>query len=161
MKAHSVLSRRDSVPKLMATPDPSTPQSDTGELQLLVQGRFTDLRPHIYRPFLYLAVHQPASWAGHRTIEPYVERCVSTCIEATLLGCLRHRHHGTWYQNRATFGKALQILAAVKCGRVRVPPSWRSAIESTIAGLAFWEGEAPDLRRARTILQSILDDIDG
>lgn len=126
----------------------------------LVQRRVPELCILLYRPFLYLAIHQPESWPHHRAIAPYVENCLDGCMKGALQGVQRHRHHGTWYVNRLIFSYALMILAAVKSRQMDVPTTWRTAVQTAMAGLAFWEKEAPDLGKARVILQTTLSSID-
>jgi hypothetical protein len=122
--------------------------------------RLLDFREKIHRPFIFLAIQHPAASPIQAVIEPYVTRCLDACVEKALKGCYRHRHHGTWYQNRKVFIDCLLILAAVKSRRVKIPQNWRLGVETCISGLRFWEREAPDLGKARLILQSILADLD-
>ncbi len=120
-----------------------------------------EFRDCIYRPFIYLAIHESTTSSTRHAINPYVQRCLNACMQNALRGSQRHRHHGTWYRNRIIFSEALVILAAVKSRRVDVPAAWRDAVDSVIGGLKFWEMEAPDLQRARIILQMMLNDIDN
>lgn len=153
--------RHNHIPELVASPDPTNPDLHSQELRSLLQVRLLEFRELIHRPFLYLAIHESTTSSVRQTIDPYVQRCLDACVQNTLRGSHRHRHHGTWYQNRIIFGEALLILAAVKSRRVDVPPIWRDAVNNSISGLKFWELEAPDLQRARVILQMIVDDIDN
>lgn len=123
------------------------------ELTFVLHARLADLRERIYRPFLYLAVSRRRrhdDLASQTAIAPYVQRCVDACLAFLLRGTPRHRHHGTWYENRSMFLKSLLVLAAVKSGCVYVPgDAWRHGIALCLAGLTFWEAEAPDLAEAR------------
>jgi hypothetical protein len=126
----------------------------------MIQFRYPDILERIYRPFLYLALHLPESSPILQFIGPHVEKCLDACLHDASEGSRRHRHHGTWYENRSIFTKCLLLLAAVKSRRVPVPAGWRDAVCKTIVGLRFWEKEAPDLGKAGDILGQILDDID-
>lgn len=129
------------------------------ELQFVLLARLVDFRERIYRPFLYLAIHYPATDAIQQTLEPYVQSCVEACLAFLQRGTPRHRHHGTWYENRGMFLKSLLLIAAVKSGHVYTPDLWRQGVDACIAGLQFWELESPDLRESRLVLQSLLSDL--
>lgn len=128
----------------------------TEELQFVLHARLFDFRERIYRPFLYLALHHPAEDGVHQTIAPFVQRCVGACLACLLRGTPRHRHHGTWYENRGMFLKSLLIVAAIKSGKVQVPDLWQQGVNLCIAGFKFWELEAPDLREAREVLENLV-----
>lgn len=153
--------RHAHIPKLVAGPDLSRPMTaETQELCSLLQSRLVEFRERIFRPFLYLAIHSDPAQPAHIAVEPYARRCLDACLQHSLCGSHRHRHHGTWYQNRKIFAESLLVLAAVKSRRVAVPPNWRDAVRATILGLRFWAAEAPDLARAKDILQTLLDEMD-
>jgi hypothetical protein len=152
--------RYDNLPAVVTTSEPPSPSYRPEELRSLPHLRFLEFLERIYRPFLYLAIHLEASSPIHQIIEPYVERCLSACIDIASKGINRHRHHGTWYLNRTHLCDCVVLLAAVKSRRVNVPEGWRDAVNLSIVGLKFWEREAPDLRRGREILEIILGDID-
>jgi hypothetical protein len=159
INSHIPPHRQDAIPDAMAPSTAISPDVHS-EALWLVQRRVPELRLLLYRPFLYLAIHQSPSWPHHTVIIPYVEICLDGCIKGALQGVQRHRHHGTWYVNRIVFSCALMILAAVKSRRVDVPTTWQTAVHTAIAGLSFWEKEAPDLGKGRVILQTILCSID-
>ena len=74
-----------------------------------------------------------------------------------LRGTPRHRHHGTWYENRGMFLKSLLVIAAAKSGKVHLPSLWQQGVDLCIAGFKFWEHESPDLQESRIVLASLLD----
>jgi hypothetical protein len=129
------------------------------ELQFVLHARLFDFRERIYRPFLYLAIHYPSTDLIQQTLAPYVQRCVEACMTFLLRGTPRHRHHGTWYENRSMFLKSLLLIAAVKSGHVCIPHLWRQGVDACIAGFRFWELESPDLRESRLILQNLLAEL--
>lgn len=158
--------RFENLPVTLLTPSsaegPSNPDAQTRvtqELQFVLQARLSDFREKLYRPFLYLAIHLPPTDPRQQTLAPYLHRCVDACLTFLQRGTPRHRHHGTWYENRGMFLKSLLLAAVAKSGRVRMPPTWRDGTDLCIAGLGFWEGEAPDLRVARKVLSSLLVEI--
>ncbi|CAK7210149.1 Zcf27p [Sporothrix bragantina] len=79
----------------------------------------------------------------------------------------RHRHHGTWYMIRNCERSALILVASAICIARRgclveggpnneflaMPDGWRDSVASTVRLLAYWEPEAPDLRKGRRILE--------
>ena len=127
----------------------------------MLQARLSDFREKLYRPFLYLAVHLSPADPKQQALAPYLHRCIEACLAFLHRGTPRHRHHGTWYENRGMFLKSLLLVAVAKSGRVQMPPSWRDGTDLCIAGLKFWEGEAPDLRIARDTLHLLLAEIKG
>jgi hypothetical protein len=130
----------------------------TEELKFVLHARLSDLRERIYRPFLYLAIARPPSDPVQQTLAPFAQRCVDACVACLLRGTPRHRHHGTWYENRGMFLKSLLVVAAARSASVRVPAHWHQAVDLAVAGFAFWETEAPDLREARLVLQKLLEE---
>lgn len=126
------------------------------ELHFMLHARLADFRERIYRPFLYLAMHLPRTDPAQQTLTPYVQRCVSACLSFLNRGTPRHRHHGTWFENRGMVLKTLLLLAAARSGAVGLPGGWEEGVERCLAGLRFWEGEAPDLGVAREILSELL-----
>lgn len=148
------------IPETVTTPQSPFSSLQSEELHSMVQFRFLDILERIYRPFLYLALHLPDSSPILQLIGPHVEKCLDACLQDAAKGSHRHRHHGTWYQNRSVFAKCLLLLAAVKSRRIHVPAGWRDAVCKTMLGLKFWQKEAPDLGKAGEILEKILHDID-
>lgn len=140
--------------------DGTNNENITKELQYMLHARLNDFRERIYRPFLYLAIHSPAEDPIQQRLATYVQRCVDACLACLMRGTPRHRHHGTWYENRGMFLKSLLLVAAVKSGKIYVPDLWRQGVELCIAGFKFWEQEAPDLREARKVLEGLLKDLD-
>ncbi|KIN03086.1 hypothetical protein OIDMADRAFT_160650 [Oidiodendron maius Zn] len=140
-----------------AGPAPHNPVVE--ELQFVLHARLFDFRERIYRPFLYLAIHYDPTDLIQQTLLPYVHRCIQACLMFLLRGTPRHRHHGTWYENRGMFLKSLLLIAAVKSSHIAVPSLWRQGVDSCIAGFQFWELESPDLRESRLVLQSLLAEI--
>lgn len=156
--------RFENLPVTLQTSSAESPHPDaqirvTQELQFVLQARLSDFREKLYRPFLYLAIHLPLTDPRQQTLTPYLHRCVDACLSFLRRGTPRHRHHGTWYENRGMFLKSLLLVAVAKSGRMQMPPSWRDGTDLCIAGLRFWEAEAPDLRAARDALCSILAEI--
>jgi hypothetical protein len=152
--------RYDYLPRLGAGEYATTSSSAAAqELKALLEVRLLEFRERAYRPFLYIAIHGQGTGQTDPSIEPYVQRWLHACLTQTLEGSHRHRHHGTWYQNRKIYGNCLLLLAAVKSGRVMVSSAWREGVEKCIAGLGYWEKESPDLGKAREILKTILEEI--
>lgn len=148
------------MPRINAEPESPHPDSVSDELQYLTDLRLIVLTERIYRPFLYLAIHLSPSDPAHQIITPYAKQCLEMCLKLARGGSHRHRHHGTWTQNRIIFNASIMILAAVKSRRLLIPDDWARVISFTITGLKFWEDEAPDLRKAREILMEMLVDVE-
>lgn len=155
--------RFENIPVILFTPSASSPGDDpqlrvAQELQFVLHARLADFRERIYRPFLYLAIHLPRNDPAQDALAPYVQRCVDACLNFLRRGTPRHRHHGTWYENRGMFLKTLLLVAGARSGAVRLPSGWREGADMCIAGFRFWEGEAPDLREAREVLSELLEE---
>ena len=151
----------ENLPVALLTPSGESPHPDaqmrvTQELQFFLQARLSDFREKLYRPFLYLAIHLSPTDSRQQTLGPYLHRCIDACMSFLHRGTPRHRHHGTWYENRGMYLKSLLLVAVAKSGRAQMPPLWRDGTDLCIAGLRFWEAEAPDLRLARDVLCSLL-----
>lgn len=142
------------------------------ELQFVLQARLADFRERIYRPFLYLAIHAPHTTdpeqqplSSSLSLAPLVQRCIAACMAFLCRGTPRHRHHGTWYENRGMFLKSLLLVAVAKSGRsttpteLALPSSWRHGTDLCLAGFQFWAGESPDLCEASRILSGLLKDL--
>ena len=100
-------------------------------------------------------------------------RLIATGIECNLktldVRCLRHRHHGLWYDLRSLMCAALVILAIVKSGNGHWIPGgpktlWGTTRDSITVGgrigralrqLEFWSEEAPELKRHYDVLLEI------
>ncbi|CAM1508932.1 Fc.00g026710.m01.CDS01 [Cosmosporella sp. VM-42] len=154
----------DNLPVILFTPSSDCMNHDeqmriAQELQFVLQARLSDFRERIYRPFLYLAVHLPLADPAQQSLEPYLQRCISACVAFLHRGTPRHRHHGTWYENRGMFLKTLLLLAVAKSGRAKLLSSWRHGMDLCLAGFRFWEAESPDLREAYKILSTLLPEV--
>ncbi|KAL2213944.1 hypothetical protein CC79DRAFT_1391828 [Sarocladium strictum] len=153
----------ENIPVILFTPSTPSPSDPplliAQELQFVLHARLSDFRERIYRPFLYLAIHLPPNDPAQDVLAPYVSRCVDACLSFLQRGTPRHRHHGTWYENRGMFLKTLLLVAGKRSGAVRLPEGWREGAGACLAGFRFWEGEAPDLREAREVLTELLDDV--
>ncbi|KAL3460375.1 hypothetical protein BJX64DRAFT_300674 [Aspergillus heterothallicus] len=125
------------------------------ELSYFLRARYFDLRDRIWRPFLYLAAHADA----HDPNLPVYAQNATICLDMVLKQVqhcfIRHRHHGSWLVARGLFTKGLLILVAAKSRNITMPSNWISVVDTCIAGLMYWEDEAPDLRAARLRLQHV------
>jgi hypothetical protein len=107
-----------------------------------------------------------------------VDRALEYCFRIVESVAHRHRHHGTWYALRS--GKqlcsytqevnnltcdfpgttaSLLVIAAVKCGHISVPAEWEIIIAKHIRTLKYWESEAPDIAKARLILEAMATEL--
>jgi hypothetical protein len=136
-------------------------QTPLHELGFMLQARFLDLRERIWRPFLYLAIHQTSTEAEHLIITMYAQRSLDCTLKLINMASIKHRHHGCWFGARGLFTKSLLLLAAVKSRKITVPSEWRSSVDLVMTFLKYWESEAPDLQPARFTLVSILEQLDG
>lgn len=92
-------------------------------------------------------------------VMPLADKCLEISVDLLLDVNSHHRHHGTWFMARAAMSRALLLLAAVKSSRFRMPDRWRQAVESATCALQRWYGEAPDLRRAASVLEELVGQI--
>jgi hypothetical protein len=136
-------------------------QTPSHELTFMLQARFLDLRERIWRPFLYIAIHQTSTEADQLTLTTYAQRSLDYALKHISLASIKRRHHGSWFGPRGLFTKSLLLLAAVKSGKMIVPSEWRSSVDLVMTCLKYWESEASDLQAARLTLLSILGELDG
>ncbi|KAF6836705.1 vegetative cell wall protein gp1 [Colletotrichum plurivorum] len=129
------------------------------ELVHFIQNRATSCREWIHRPFVYYVIHQPPDDPWMPRVMPLADKCLEVSVELLLDVNSHHRHHGTWFMARAAMSRALLLLAAVKSARFRMPDRWRQAVESATCALQRWYGEAPDLRRAASVLEELVGQI--
>jgi hypothetical protein len=152
-----VLQWSENLPRALAFEE----QTQSHELSFMLQARFLDLRERIWRPFLYLAVHQTSAEADHLMITTYAQRSLDCAFKLISLASIKHRHHGSWFTARGLFTKSLLLLAAVKSKKITVPSEWRPSVDLAMTFLKYWESEAPDLQAARLTLVGILGQLDG
>ncbi|KZL84807.1 vegetative cell wall protein gp1 [Colletotrichum incanum] len=132
------------------------------ELVHFIQNRATSCREWIHRPFIYYVVHQPPDDPWIPRVMPLAEKCLELSVELLLDANPHHRHHGTWFMARAAMTRALLVLAAVKSGRFhRLPERWKQAVDTATWALQRWYGEAPDLRRAASVLEDLVGQVIG
>ncbi|TDZ34854.1 hypothetical protein C8035_v010256 [Colletotrichum spinosum] len=129
------------------------------ELVHYIQNRAESCREWIHRPFVYYVAHQPPDDPWIPRVKPLAQKCLDLSVELLLEANPHHRHHGTWFMARAAMARALLVLAAVKSGRFRLPDRWRQAVDSATWALQRWYGEAPDLRRAASVLENLVGQI--
>lgn len=133
-------------------------QIATNELARFIHSRAFSCREWLHRPFLYYVIHQPPDDPDLPLALPLAQKSLDLCIEGQKLASSYHRHHGTWYMVRTMLTRALIILAAARSGRLVLPTGWREAVEAAKRILKWWEGEAPDLRWAAEVLESVVAD---
>lgn len=126
------------------------------ELAYHLQARAFEIRERIYRPFLYRKIHGQAA-LERDILDPFVNLHTDTCSRLIRHWDIRHRHHGTWLMVRQSFTCALLLLAAQKAGVID-PGSeqCRESVRHTLSTLKYWEGEAPDLKASRIILEDLI-----
>lgn len=106
------------------------------------------------------------------------------CLLKTLeVRSLRHRHHGVWFDLRAVVTAVVILFAAARSGAVQVPnylfdlghshnwptgagvagqedffqrSSGKITFSKILERLRFWEDEAPDIARARVLLEKLI-----
>lgn len=126
------------------------------ELAFHLQARALEIKERIYRPFLYRSIHKPRESSEQLTLDPLVRLDVATCSKLIHHWDVRHRHHGTWLMARQSFTSALLLLAARKSGVGEAAvEQCEESMQCTLSTLRFWEGEAPDLKASRLILEDI------
>ncbi|KAK1709820.1 vegetative cell wall protein gp1 [Colletotrichum lupini] len=137
-------------------------EPSNNELVHFIQNRATSCREWIHRPFLYYVVHQPADDPWIPRVMPLAEKCLELSLELLLDANPHHRHHGTWFMARAAMTRALLLLAAVKSNRFsRLPERWKQGVDTATWALQRWYGEAPDLRKAASVLEDLVGQVVG
>ncbi|KAK5697751.1 hypothetical protein LTR17_023838 [Elasticomyces elasticus] len=88
---------------------------------------------------------------------------------------LRHRHHGLWYDLRSTMCAALLLLTILKSGKEAWIPGGAFVLRGrsnshagaehfpivgkighVMAAFEYWEGESPDLKQYRQVLEDVV-----
>lgn len=131
----------------------------TDELSYFLHARYLDLRERIWRPFLYLAAHSSPQDPNMPIYAQNANLCLENIFKHIRNCCIRHRHHGSWFAGRNLFTKGLLVLVAARSQNIVMPPDWTAMMDNCIAGIKYWEDEAPDLRAARLTLQHIYQSI--
>ena len=98
-------------------------------------------------------------------------------VKTLAVRCLRHRHHGLWFDLRSLMCAALVLLGVVRSGGASWIPGgggevlwgagYRGAEDECIGGLVgtaieqfeFWSEEAPDLKRHASVLRDVVRDV--
>lgn len=95
------------------------------ELIWAVNNRFLEIRLWLYQPFLFFAAHRygtdtnPASLTDDefRIVQGFVDSVLDCCMKILQARCLRHRHHGIWFDLRALVTASLVFIALPRCHR--------------------------------------------
>lgn len=130
------------------------------ELAYHLQARAIEIRERIYRPFLYLILHEGNEPSKYGSLEGLVQLHATTCYRLIQQWNVRHRHHGTWLMARQSFASALLLMAGRRSGLATLPEEhYEDGVQASISTLRYWEGEAPDLRASRLILEDLAREI--
>lgn len=147
---------------------PSSPINQ--DIEFLMSGRYHFSLEKIYRPVFYLAVHYrslPSYIQSNsqilREIFETAQKALDQCAELIPNLWYHFRHEWIWNCMRATFGAAIQIIAAVLSEvqsvrtpggwRLRPPRNWSALIRLSIRTLGYWGRESIDLEIMRSTLE--------
>lgn len=151
-----------------------TQESISMELSWALSNRFLEIRLWLYQPFLFFAVHHPTSTTStatdampsllsneeSTTVQGLVQSGLDCSMKILQARCLRHRHHGIWFDLRALVTASLVFIALARSGNVNLPNlhprGLRDHLNRTLEALTYWEDEAPDIKKARGVLDSLL-----
>lgn len=154
-----------------------TQESISMELSWALSNRFLEIRLWLYQPFLFFAVHHPTSTAStatdampsllsneeSTTVQGLVQSGLDCSMKILQARCLRHRHHGIWFDLRALVTASLILIALARSGNVNLPNihprGLRDHLNRTLEALTYWEYEAPDIKKARGVLDSLLQEM--
>lgn len=131
----------------------------------MIYGRYLDIKSHLYRPFLYYAVHhRDCNPDVRQIVEPLAQKGLRSIVRLTDIGMFYHRHHGTWLSCRQLTSISLLLLAASKSGLIPGLLSDSSgefghSFNICLDVLKYWESESPDIVRAREVVESLRDQI--
>ncbi|KAL3442842.1 hypothetical protein BJX65DRAFT_286166 [Aspergillus insuetus] len=145
------------------------------ELSWAIGNRLLEIRLWLYQPFLYFAIHHPVTpgvaavpsnlTAGEAvSMQALAQSGFTCCMQILQARCLRHRHHGIWFDLRALVTASLIVIALVKSGNLDVPgidlaeEDLRGHFTKTLEALTYWEDEAPDIKRARQVLVELIEE---
>lgn len=143
--------------KLIPGSPASSLRGEADELTYMLRLNYVDLVEKIWRPVLYVAIHDEVPAADTSAVNVASAKCLDMCFELLEGGRLKHRHHGCWLTIRCMFSTALVILAAVKSRKVDVRSDWAWFIHVFQSYLRYWEQECPDLEAMRTGLANLLN----
>lgn len=153
---------------------PDAQESISMELSWALSNRFLEIRLWLYQPFLFFAVHHPVGTiAGvngvlpspltneeFATVQGLVQSGLDCSMKILQARCLRHRHHGIWFDLRALVTASLVFIALARSGNTSLPNihprGLRSHLSNTLEALTYWEDEAPDIKKARGVLDNLL-----
>jgi len=151
-----------------------TQESISMELSWALSNRFLEIRLWLYQPFLFFAVHHPTGTAStatdtmpsplsseeFATVQGLVQSGLDCSMKILQARCLRHRHHGIWFDLRALVTASLIFIALARSGNVNLPNihprGLRDHLNRTLEALTYWEDEAPDIKKARGVLDNLL-----
>ncbi|CEL06454.1 hypothetical protein ASPCAL09631 [Aspergillus calidoustus] len=144
------------------------------ELSWAIGNRLLEIRLWLYQPFLYFAIHHPMTTgvaapsnltAGEAaSMQALAQSGFTCCMQILQARCLRHRHHGIWFDLRALVTASLIVIALVKSGNLDVPgidlaeEDLRGHFTKTLEALTYWEDEAADIKRARQVLMELIEE---
>ena len=153
---------------------PDTQESISMELSWALSNRFLEIRLWLYQPFLFFAVHHPTGTAPtftdvlpspmtsdeFATVQGLVQSGLDCSMKILQARCLRHRHHGIWFDLRALVTASLIFIALARSGNMHLPNihprGLRNHLNNTLEALTYWEDEAPDIKKARGVLDNLL-----
>lgn len=140
---------------------PGSPSSilagETDELTYMLWLNYVDLRERIWRPFVYLAVHDSTPETDTSLVSAGAQKCLDMCFQTLEGARLKHRHHGLWLTIRCMFSKALLIIAAAKSeNNLEMPEDWQRRVEEFQDYMRYWEEEAPECKGIRLALESLM-----
>jgi hypothetical protein len=144
------------------------------ELSWAIGNRLLEIRLWLYQPFLYFAIHHsittgtalPSNLTASEvaSMQALARSGFTCCMQILQARCLRHRHHGIWFDLRALVTASLIVIALVKSGNLDVPgidlaeEDLRGHFTKTLEALTYWEDEAPDIKRAREVLVLLIEE---
>lgn len=151
-----------------------TQESISMELSWALSNRFLEIRLWLYQPFLFFAVHHPTGIPStttnalpspltseeFATVQGLVQSGLDCSMKILQARCLRHRHHGIWFDLRALVTASLIFIALARSGNAHLPNihprGLRNHLNRTLEALTYWEDEAPDIKKARGVLDNLL-----
>ncbi|KAI9661344.1 MAG: hypothetical protein M1831_003077 [Alyxoria varia] len=156
--------------------EPSIPSSDhlryryssaSQELRIL------EMKSWLYLPFLWFAIHHgfgALPTEDRSKLGAIVKDGIETNVTILQDRSLLHRHHGIYFDLRAVVTASLVIIAAARSGNIDLNPEIFDSILAAdqeehhgifgraFRALRFWEDETLDMRKARHILQDLLEE---
>jgi hypothetical protein len=67
--------------------------------------------------------------------------------------------HPYRFELRISTGSAVSIIAANRCGQIKMPNDWKETVRRLIDILGYWENESAELPETKQMLITMMESI--